>query len=107
MLVTALTLTDRVEHTYNLSVADWHTFMVGEDRVVVHNVNCGKAIRSLEKRIAEHRAKLVAFRANPTVRPGMEKLPPDVIRAAQQSRIEHLEREIRAWEDAIERLKGR
>jgi hypothetical protein len=30
-------LTKIVERTYNLEVADWHTFMVGEDHVVVHN----------------------------------------------------------------------
>ena len=40
MVVTSLELTDRVEETYNLTVADWHTFMVGEDQTVVHNVNC-------------------------------------------------------------------
>lgn len=37
MVVTALELTKRVEQTLNLTVADWHTFQVGEDRVVVHN----------------------------------------------------------------------
>jgi filamentous hemagglutinin len=37
MVVTALKLTERVEQTYNLTVADWHTFMVGEDHAVVHN----------------------------------------------------------------------
>ena len=37
MLVTSLALTSRIERTYNLEVADFHTFMVGEDRVVVHN----------------------------------------------------------------------
>ncbi len=37
LVVTSLTLTERVEHTYNLTVADWHTFMVGEDKAVVHN----------------------------------------------------------------------
>jgi hypothetical protein len=37
MVVTSLTLTSRIEPTYNLTVADWHTFMVGEDQAVVHN----------------------------------------------------------------------
>jgi len=37
MIVTSLTLTDRIEPTYNLTVAEFHTFMVGEDRAVVHN----------------------------------------------------------------------
>jgi len=40
MVVTKLELTDRVEETYNLTVADWHTFLVGEDQALVHNVNC-------------------------------------------------------------------
>lgn len=33
----SLTATGRIAKTYNLSVADWHTFMVGEDQAVVHN----------------------------------------------------------------------
>jgi RHS repeat-associated protein len=37
MTVTSLSPTDRVEKTYNLTVADWHTFMIGDDRAVVHN----------------------------------------------------------------------
>ena len=37
MMVTSLSLTDRVEKTYNLTVAEWHTFMVGEDGAIVHN----------------------------------------------------------------------
>ena len=37
MVVTSLTLTGRIEKTYNLTVANWHTFMVGEDQAVVHN----------------------------------------------------------------------
>lgn len=37
MVVTLLTLTERTEQTYNLTVADWHTFMIGEDQAVVHN----------------------------------------------------------------------
>ena len=35
--VTSASLTNRLERTYNLEVADWHTFMVGHDRVIVHN----------------------------------------------------------------------
>src|SRR5204863_2767754 len=35
--VTSLSLTNRVERTYNLEVAEWHTFIVGHDRVIVHN----------------------------------------------------------------------
>jgi RHS repeat-associated protein len=35
--VTAISPTSRIEPTYNLEVADWHTFMVGKNHVVVHN----------------------------------------------------------------------
>jgi RHS repeat-associated protein len=35
--VVSVLRTDIVEHTYNLEVADWHTFMIGVDRVIVHN----------------------------------------------------------------------
>ncbi len=48
MVLLSLEKTERVEHTYNLTVADWHTFMVGEDRAVVHNSDCDIAKR-LEK----------------------------------------------------------
>jgi RHS repeat-associated protein len=35
--VTSMFRTSRIERTYNLVVADWHTFMVGNDHIVVHN----------------------------------------------------------------------
>ncbi|MBN2442944.1 MAG: hypothetical protein JXJ04_16415, partial [Spirochaetales bacterium] len=38
------------------------------------------AIKSLEKQIAKHTAKLEAFKKNPTIRPGMENLPKEVIK---------------------------
>ncbi len=38
--ITSLSLTNRIEPTYNLEVGDWHTFMVGRDHLVVHNA-CG------------------------------------------------------------------
>jgi hypothetical protein len=64
-----------------------------------------RGIRSLEKRIAEHEQKLAEFRANPTVRPGMEGQPKGAIDAAQQSRIKHLEKEIRTFKENIDKLK--
>jgi TolA-binding protein len=64
-----------------------------------------RGIRSLERRIAEHEGKLAEFKANPTVRPGMEKLPAEVIKKQQQARIQHLETEIRTFQDNIEKLK--
>jgi|CXWL01.1.fsa_nt_gi RHS repeat-associated protein len=38
--VASLTGTGGIARTYNLEVEGWHTFLVGEHRVVVHNVNC-------------------------------------------------------------------
>jgi hypothetical protein len=63
-----------------------------------------KGIRSLEKRIAEHEAKLADFRANPTVRSGMENLPKEVIEKQQRARIQHLENEILAFRDSARKL---
>jgi len=37
LTVVGLTVTPRVERTYNLTVEGWHTFLIGEDRAVVHN----------------------------------------------------------------------
>jgi RHS repeat-associated protein len=64
-----------------------------------------KGIRSLEKQIVKHEKKLADFKKNPTVRPGMEHLPEDVIRKQQARRIQHLEEEIRAFKENIEKLK--
>ncbi len=66
-----------------------------------------RGIRSLEQRIAEHEKKLADFKANPTVRRGMEGQPKEVIEAAQRSRIRHLEKEIRTFKENIEKLRKR
>jgi len=63
-----------------------------------------KGIRSLLKRISEHEKKLNDFKANPTVRPGMEGQPQEVIEAAQQARINHLETEIQTFKNNIQKL---
>jgi hypothetical protein len=63
-----------------------------------------KGIRSLEKRIVEHEKKLADFKANPTVRPGMEGQPQKAIENAQQSRIRHLEKEIDTFINNIKKL---
>jgi RHS repeat-associated protein len=63
-----------------------------------------RSIRSLEKRIAEHQRKLDDFRANPTVRPGMEGLPDEVIKAQQAIRIRHLETEIQTFQSNIQKI---
>ncbi|WP_162148422.1 RHS repeat domain-containing protein [Asticcacaulis sp. YBE204] len=65
-----------------------------------------RAIRSYEKRIVEHQTKLAEFKANPTVRPGMENLSKEVIEAQHQRRIAHLEREIKAFEKNIRDIRN-
>ncbi|TQV68228.1 hypothetical protein FKG94_23290 [Exilibacterium tricleocarpae] len=64
-----------------------------------------KSIRSLEKQISKHEKKLQEFRDNPSVRPGMEKLPKEVIQKQQQRRINHLETEVRTFRNNIEKIK--
>lgn len=67
-----------------------------------------KSIKSLEKNIKEHEDKLAEFKENPTVRPGMEDQPPDVIERQQQRRIRHLQGEIDNWNREInDILNGR
>jgi hypothetical protein len=43
---------------------------------------------------------------NPTVRPGMEKLPQEVVARQQQRRIKHLEQETKAFRGSVEKLKN-
>nr|WP_234405107.1 RHS repeat-associated core domain-containing protein [Neisseria mucosa] len=61
-----------------------------------------RSIRSYKKQIKNHKKKIEEFKNNPTVRPGMEKLPKEVIKAQQESRIRHLEREIKAFQKNID-----
>jgi hypothetical protein len=58
----------------------------------------------LEKQIAAHEKKLADFMENPTVRPGMESLPQEMIQSQQQSRIEHLEKEIQTFRNNIQKI---
>ena len=37
MTIVSVAKTDRIDQTYNLTVADFHTYFVGETRVLVHN----------------------------------------------------------------------
>ena len=64
-----------------------------------------RAIRSLEKRIEEHEKKLADFKANPTVRPGMENQPQSVIDKQWNARINHLETEIRTFKNNIGKIR--
>jgi hypothetical protein len=63
-----------------------------------------KSIKSLEKQIAQHTQKLTEFKANPTVRPGMENLSPELILKQQQARILHLETEIKTFQENIQKI---
>ncbi|MEM9152030.1 MAG: hypothetical protein AAGB19_16460 [Cyanobacteria bacterium P01_F01_bin.3] len=65
-----------------------------------------RGIRSLEKQIEQHQAKLDDFKRNPTVRPGMENLPADVIKKQQQARIRHLETEIGTFKNNIQKIRN-
>ncbi|WP_231623941.1 RHS repeat domain-containing protein [Neisseria sp. 83E34] len=60
-----------------------------------------KSIRSYEKLIDEHKKKIEEFKKNPTVRPGMENLPKDIIKKQQEGRIKHWEKEIKAFQKNI------
>lgn len=64
-----------------------------------------RAIRSYEKRIAEHEAKLQDFKSNPTVRPGMEGQPNEVIAQQHAARIKHLETEINTFKSNILKIQ--
>jgi len=61
-----------------------------------------KAVRTLKKRIEEHKIKLEEFKKNPTIREGMENLPEETIKKQQERRMLHLEREIKAFEKNID-----
>jgi RHS repeat-associated protein len=51
IIVESVKLTERRFQTYNLSVADWHTFMVGRSGAIVHNQNCFTHNFAYDKRI--------------------------------------------------------
>ncbi|CDG86107.1 putative uncharacterized protein [Janthinobacterium agaricidamnosum NBRC 102515 = DSM 9628] len=65
-----------------------------------------KSIRSLEKQIEKHEQKLADFKNNPSVRPGMEDQPKEVIEAQRATRIRHLETEIRTFQNNIDKIRG-
>jgi hypothetical protein len=68
LVVTSLTLTQRIEPTYNLTVDDWHTFLVGEDQAVVHNANCSP--NQLNRQIQRGKAPRGIERIHPAHNPG-------------------------------------
>jgi len=59
VLVVAVEGTGQTAPTYNLEVADFHTYFVGVERVWVHNQNCGVGNRNAgdARRVAEQRER--------------------------------------------------
>jgi RHS repeat-associated protein len=57
MVLLSMEQTQRVEQTYNITVADWHTFLVGEDQAVVHNA-CGPIFSDFRSHYIRHAGKL-------------------------------------------------
>mgnify|MGYP006951103646 CR=1 FL=1 len=64
-----------------------------------------RSVRSLERQIAKHETKIAEFKANPTVRPGMENMSKEQVAAQQAKRIEHLEKEVKTFKDNISKIK--
>ncbi|MGA2083482.1 MAG: hypothetical protein ABSH53_23175 [Holophaga sp.] len=64
-----------------------------------------RGIASFDRLIALHEAKIAAFKAKPTIKPGMERLPKEIIEKQQAGRIEHWEKEIRTFKENIEKLR--
>jgi RHS repeat-associated protein len=53
IVVETVHLTERRARTYNLTIADWHTFMVGRNAAIVHNQNCYTHNYKYHRRIRE------------------------------------------------------
>ena len=68
-----------------------------------------RSLRSLERQVAEHRRKLAAYRANPDASDNLGHLrraaTPEIRRSIINGRIRHLQNEIRAFENQIEKLR--
>ncbi len=107
LTVFGIARTDRVEHTYNLTVSGPHTFLVGEDGAVVHNINCTEAYRLL----MEHRQKLADYIRNPLAHDNRGLLArARTLEEAQtiyQGRIRALEAQIRGWQNELMRAMNR
>ena len=80
------------------------TVFAGKTRALTQQQQ--RAIRSLKRQVAQHEKKLQVFRNNPTIRPGMENLSREIVEKQQRRRIQHLETEIKAFRDNIEKIIG-
>ena len=107
------------DYMLNLTVSDLHTYYVlaGNVPVLVHNDGGGeltpeqeRSIRSLQARSAEHQAKLDAYRANPDAFDNkgiLKNAPsPEVRQRIIDGRIAHLEREIKAFDSQVDKIRG-
>ena len=69
-----------------------------------------RAITSLQRNIAEHTEKLAAYRANPDAYDNLgylQRAPsPEIRQRIIDGRINHLETEIRGWQDQIDKILG-
>jgi hypothetical protein len=109
--------TAHTDKAYNLTVADIHTYYVlaGTTPVLVHNTDGEltpeqlKSIRSFERLIVDHQAKLEAYKVDPWAHDNQGRLknaPNDAVRERIiNSRINHLEKEISGWQKQINDLK--
>ena len=108
-----------VEAMRDLTVDEYHTYYVvaGTTPVLVHNDGSGqtpdqmlRSITSLEARIAELQAKLDAYRADPWAYDNqglLARAPNDQVRdRIINGRINHLENEIRGFQNQVDSLKA-
>jgi hypothetical protein len=69
-----------------------------------------RAVSSLQRRIAEHTEKLEAYRANPDAydnRGFLENASsPEIRQRIIDGRVNHLETEMRGWQDQIDKILG-
>ncbi|WP_213453181.1 hypothetical protein [Rhizomonospora bruguierae] len=89
--------------------------LAGSTAVLVHNSGGEltpeqlKSIRSLEARVAEHQAKLEAYKADPWAYDNqglLERAPNDEVRQRIiNGRINHLEKEIGGFQKQVDNLK--
>jgi hypothetical protein len=94
--------------TVTIALAPGAVAMMGRGRQTSSNPS--ESIKSLRARLAEHRQKLAAYRANPDAYDNQGRLrnasSPELRQKIINSRIEHLENEIRAFEKNIRDLGG-
>lgn len=64
-----------------------------------------KSIKSLQKNIEKHQKKIGDFKANPTVKPGMENLPKGMIKKQQEARVNNLKKQTNTFKNNIENIK--